>query len=146
MQRVCRAHVEVAGRIVGKIQEGLCIFVAAGKEDTETDSEYVVTKVCGLRIFPDKEGKMNHSILETKGSILAISQFTLYGDIRKGRRPAFQGAMPAEMAKLRYHNFCDALRKRGVIKVETGVFQADMRVDLVNDGPVTILIDSKKTF
>lgn len=145
VQRVSRAQVSVGGEVVGAIGPGLCVLVAAGAGDDRGDLDYVVGKVVHLRIFEDADGKMNRSVLDTGGEALIISQFTLYGDTRKGRRPAFTGAMEPAAAEQMYDDFVAAVRAAGV-SVATGVFRAMMDVELVNSGPVTILIDSKKSF
>lgn len=145
VQRVSRAQVSVGGAVVGVIGPGLCVLVAAGAGDDRSDLDYVVGKVVQLRIFEDADGKMNRSVLDTGGEALIISQFTLYGDTRKGRRPAFTGAMEPAAAEQMYDDFVAAVRAAGV-PVATGVFRAMMDVELVNAGPVTILIDSRKTF
>jgi D-tyrosyl-tRNA(Tyr) deacylase len=146
VQRVSRAEVRVDGEIVGKIEQGLCVLVAAGKDDAAADVEQLVEKVVHLRIFEDGEGKMNLSLLDTGGGLLAVSQFTLYGDARKGRRPSFVDALEPVAAQALYEDFVTRVRAAGVRRVETGRFRAMMEVDLVNWGPVTILIDTKKAF
>jgi len=143
IQRVKEAKVEVNGDIIGKIGEGFLVLLGVGKDDTEEDVRYLADKVLGLRIFEDEAGKMNLSITDVKGEILAVSQFTLYGDSRKGRRPSFDEAAPPDVAERLYELFVEEIRKSG-IKVETGKFRALMDVHLVNSGPVTILLDSKK--
>ena len=145
IQRVKEAEVEVGGEVVGRIGEGFLLLVGVGKDDTEKDIEYLTDKVLGLRIFEDDRGKMNLSIIDVKGEILAVSQFTLYGDSRKGRRPSFDEAAPPDMAERLYGLFIEKIKNKG-IKVETGRFRALMDIHLVNSGPVTILLDSKKTF
>lgn len=141
IQRVREARVVVDGSTVGAINEGLLVLIGIAKSDTAEDAEYLVDKLLGLRIFSDQEGKMNRNIEEAGGSLLLVSQFTLYGDCRKGRRPSFDAAAPPEQAMSLYNRFVELARK-GHVPVETGVFQASMQVHLVNDGPVTILIDS----
>ena len=141
IQRVREARVEVDGRSCGSIAAGLLVLIAIAKTDTATDADYLVEKLLGLRIFPDDDGKMNRSVLDAAGSLLVISNFTLYGDCRKGRRPSFDLAAPPEQARSLYDYFAQQLRLRG-IPVETGIFQASMAVHLVNDGPVTLLCDS----
>jgi len=145
IQRVKEAKVEVNGDIIGKIGEGFLVLLGVGKDDTEEDVRYLADKVLGLRIFEDEAGKMNLSITDVKGEILTVSQFTLYGDSRKGRRPSFDEAAPLDVAEKLYELFVEEIRKSG-IKVETGKFRALMDVHLINSGPVTILLDSKKLF
>ena len=145
VQRVSRARVTVEGRVSGEIGAGLMILLGVGKEDTSTVAAAMAEKVANLRIFEDAAGKMNLSLLETKGSALVVSQFTLYGDARGQRRPSFISAAAPELAKRLYEEFCDALQRLG-IRVGSGIFQAVMSVELVNEGPVTILVDSNKTF
>ena len=145
LQRVTRASVTVDGRITGEIGPGLVVLVAVGREDSSAIAVSMAEKIVNLRIFNDDQGKMNRSLLDTGGAILAVSQFTLYADARGGRRPSFVLAAPPELGKALYEEFVAALRALGV-RVETGVFQAHMSVDLVNDGPVTILLDSSKLF
>ena len=145
VQRVSRAGVRVDGSVIGKIERGLCVLVAAGTEDTNEDLSYTVDKIVNLRIFADENGNMNLSVIDVKGALLIVSQFTLYGDCRKGRRPSFIAAMPPEPEEKMYEHFVAAARATGV-PVETGKFRAMMEVELVNDGPVTLLIDSKKGF
>jgi len=141
LQRVTRASVRVDGVSVGEIETGLVVFVGISKSDTPSEADYVLDKLLGLRIFPDEEGKMNRSVKEAEGGLLIVSQFTLYADCRKGRRPSFYQAAPPEQAKALYNYLVDAAR-RGPVPVRTGVFQAMMEVELVNSGPVTIVIDS----
>jgi len=145
LQRVTRASVTVEGRVAGEIGSGLVVLVAVGREDSSATAVSMAEKIVNLRIFNDDQGKMNRSLLDTGGAILAVSQFTLYGDARGGRRPSFVLAAPPALGKALYEEFVAALRALGV-RVETGVFQAHMSVDLVNDGPVTILLDSAKLF
>ena len=146
VQRVTRAKVTVAGRITGEIAGGLLVLLGAGAGDTEADLSYVVDKIANLRIFADAAGKMNRSVLDVAGGVLVVSQFTLYGDARQGRRPAFTGALEPVRARALYEQALENLAKAGVTRVQAGEFAADMAVDLVNDGPVTILIDSRKLF
>lgn len=136
---------EVEGRIVGQIEKGVVVFLGIGGGDTEQDCRYLAAKVAGMRIFEDGEGRMNCSLREVKGEILCVSQFTLYGDCRRGHRPSFMAAAPPAQAKALYERFCDLLRADG-FTVVTGIFQAMMGVMVYNDGPVTILLDSRKTF
>lgn len=145
VQRVKRASVTVNGETVGEICAGLLVLLAVGLDDDEGDISWMVDKLVGLRIFEDAEGKMNRSVQELGGQILVVSQFTLYGDCRRGRRPSFSTAAPPEQAKAKFDQCVDAIRGRG-LKVETGVFQAEMDVALINDGPVTVLLDSEKKF
>lgn len=145
VQRVSRAQVSVGNEVVGKINAGLLVLLGVARDDTPADAEYLAAKVVGLRIFEDEDGKMNRSVVETGGAVLAVSQFTLYGDVRKGKRPSFDDAASPEPANKLYEHFVRKVRETGV-KCETGRFQAMMQVELVNDGPVTILLDSKRTF
>lgn len=145
IQRVKRATVTVKGEKVGSIGPGLLVLLAVGQEDGAGDIAWMVDKIIGLRIFEDQEEKMNRSLLDVNGEILVVSQFTLYGDCRKGKRPSFSTAAPPEQAKALFDQSVEGIRSYG-LKVETGVFQAVMDVELVNDGPVTILLDSKKKF
>jgi D-tyrosyl-tRNA(Tyr) deacylase len=141
VQRVMRARVEVDGSVVGEIGPGLLVLLGVTKADTAAESAFLAEKIMNLRIFSDDAGKMNVSLLETGGAMLVVSQFTLYGDCRKGRRPSFDQAAPAEQARARYEEFVSAARGGGV-RVETGIFQAHMMVSLVNDGPVTLIVES----
>jgi D-tyrosyl-tRNA(Tyr) deacylase len=145
VQRVSRAEVRVDGAVVGKIGKGFLALVAAGDDDTDEDVSYLADKVVGLRVFPDENGQMNKALAEVGGALLVVSQFTLFGDCRKGRRPSFVKAMAPGPAEQMYEKFVAAARATG-IPVETGRFRAMMEVDLVNDGPVTLLIDSKRVF
>jgi D-aminoacyl-tRNA deacylase len=145
VQRVSRAKVTVEGRVTGEIGPGLMILLGVGKEDTSQVAAAMAEKVANLRIFEDEQGKMNRSLLDVKGSALVVSQFTLYGDARGQRRPSYIAAAAPELAKGLYEEFSEALRKLGIL-VGNGVFQAMMSVELVNEGPVTILIDSEKAF
>lgn len=146
VQRVQRASVTVEGRVAGEIGRGLLVLLGVGQGDDESDGRYLAGKIAGLRIFEDPEtGKMNRSVVDLGGAALVVSQFTLFGDVRRGRRPSFDQAAPPDEANRLYERFCDELRELDVA-VETGVFQAMMDVELVNDGPVTILLDSKKLF
>ncbi|HET7501286.1 MAG TPA: D-aminoacyl-tRNA deacylase [Kofleriaceae bacterium] len=146
VQRVTRAKVTVADRITGEIGPGLLVLVGAGAGDTQADLAYTVDKIANLRIFADDGGKMNRSVLDIGGGVLVVSQFTLYGDVRGGRRPAFTGALEPAAARALYEQSLELFRKAGVAHVAAGEFAADMAVELVNDGPVTILIDSRKAF
>jgi len=143
VQRVKESRVEVKGRVVGSIGAGLLIFLGVGKEDTERDCQYLANKVVHLRIFPDKGDLMNLSLKETGGDALVVSQFTLWGDCRKGRRPSFTGAARPERANELYEHFIGLLQESGIC-VATGQFQAMMDVYLVNDGPVTLILDSSR--
>jgi D-tyrosyl-tRNA(Tyr) deacylase len=143
LQRVSSASVRVDGLVVGEIGAGLLVLLGVGQEDTEADAEHLADRVLGLRIFGDAAGKMNLSVVDSGGGVLVVSQFTLYGDTRKGRRPSFDGAAPPEMACRLYERFVELVRARGV-GVATGVFQASMSVALVNEGPVTFVVESRK--
>jgi D-tyrosyl-tRNA(Tyr) deacylase len=145
VQRVSRAAVTVGGRVVGRIDRGLVVFVGVAAGDGAADIAYIASKVCDLRVFPDDAGRMNRSVIEVGGALLAISQFTLLGDVRKGRRPAFDAAEAPDTARRVYEEVVEALRARGA-PVETGSFGAHMVIEAINDGPVTILVDSRKTF
>ena len=133
------------GRVVGRIDHGLVVLLGVGQGDTPAAGEWLAEKIVNLRIFDDKQGKMNQSLVESDGAILCVSQFTLYGDCRRGRRPSYDRAASPEAAKSLYDSFIDSLRSYG-IRVETGEFRAMMDVELVNDGPVTLLLDSDKLF
>ncbi len=145
VQRVSSARVSVAGEVTGEIGKGILLLLGVASNDTEEDARYLVDKVLNLRIFEDAEGKMNLSLLDISGGLLVVSQFTLYGDTRRGRRPSFINAAPPEQANRLYEYFVTESRKQ-LDHVATGRFQAMMDVELVNDGPVTILIDSEKIF
>lgn len=145
VQRVKRAEVRVDGEAVGRIDEGLVVLLGVSKEDGPEDADYLAKKVANLRILEDEGGRMNASILDRDKAALVVSQFTLYGDCRKGRRPSFDMAADPESAEELYRTFVQKLREEGV-RVEEGVFRAMMEVELVNDGPVTIILDSKKIF
>jgi D-tyrosyl-tRNA(Tyr) deacylase len=145
LQRVTRASVRVGGETVGEIGAGLVVLLGVARDDEEADALYLVEKVLSLRVFEDADGRMNLSLAEAGGALLAVSQFTLYGDARKGRRPSWFDAAPPELARPLYEFFVAEARARGA-SVETGSFQAMMEVELVNDGPVTILLDSRKLF
>jgi len=150
VQRVTRARVtvgdSVAGQIVvGEIARGLLVLLGVGQEDNEADADYLVDKIAGLRIFEDDNGKMNRAVGEVEGGMLVVSQFTLYGDVRRGKRPSFDAAAPPEQARTLYEYFVARVRAAG-LGCETGKFQEMMQVELVNDGPVTILLDSSKAF
>jgi D-tyrosyl-tRNA(Tyr) deacylase len=143
---VTRAKVTVDDRVTGEIERGLLVLLGAGQGDGPADLQYVVDKIVNLRIFADDAGKMNRSVLDVGGGVLIVSQFTLYGDARQGRRPAFTGALEPVAAKALYEQALQAVAAAGVTRVQAGEFAADMRVELVNDGPVTILLDSRKGF
>ena len=145
VQRVGRAQVTVNGEVAGKIGLGLLVLLGVGRDDGEADATYLAEKIAGLRVFEDAEGKMNRSVQEVGGSVLAVSQFTLYGDVRRGKRPSFDGAAPPEKARRLYEFFVEQIRAAG-LRCETGRFQEMMQVELVNEGPVTILLDSGKAF
>ena len=145
VQRARRARVEVKGEITGAIERGLVAFVGAAEGDGDADLAYVVNKVVALRVFPDDEGKMRHALADVGGGLLVVSQFTLFGDVRRGNRPSFDGAMEPAAAERLYDRFVAEARGRGVT-VATGRFRADMTVHVENDGPVTILIDSRRGF
>ena len=145
VQRVSRCRVQVDGEVVGQIGRGLLVLLGVGKADNESAADYLVEKILGLRIFEDDQEKMNLSIQDKAGEVLVVSQFTLFGDVRRGRRPSFDGAARPEEAKRIYEYFVIKVRESG-IRCETGQFQAMMDVELVNEGPVTILLDSEKLF
>jgi D-tyrosyl-tRNA(Tyr) deacylase len=145
LQRVTRASVQVEGETVGEITQGLVVLLGIAADDTARDASYLVEKICALRIFDDTEGRMNLSVRDTGGALLVVSQFTLYGDVRRGRRPSWSQAAPPEVAEPLYESFLTEAR-RNVARVETGSFRRMMEVELVNDGPVTILLDSRKLF
>jgi D-tyrosyl-tRNA(Tyr) deacylase len=145
VQRVSRAKVTVNDWTAGEIGLGLLVLLGVGQADTEADAIYLAEKIAGLRIFEDNDGKMNRSVLDAGGSVLAVSQFTLYGDVRRGKRPSFEAAAPPDPARRLYEFFVERIRAAGV-RCETGRFQEMMQVVLVNEGPVTILLDSSKAF
>jgi D-tyrosyl-tRNA(Tyr) deacylase len=145
VQRVSRARVTVKDRTSGEIGLGLLILLGVGKDDAEADATYLAEKIAGLRIFEDAEAKMNRSVIDIGGSALVVSQFTLYGDVRRGKRPSFDAAAPPEAARRLYEFFVQQIQAAG-LRCETGRFQEMMQVELVNEGPVTILLDSKKEF
>ncbi len=145
IQRVTEASVTVDDKVVGKIGKGYCVLLGVCEGDTEKDLNYIADKVSGLRVFEDEDEKMNLSIKDVEGQILSVSQFTLLGDVRKGKRPSFTEAAKPDVAKAMYEKFNEKLRTEG-IHVEEGIFQADMQVKIINDGPVTILLDSRKLF
>jgi D-tyrosyl-tRNA(Tyr) deacylase len=145
VQRVSRAKVTINEQISGQIGPGLLVLLGVGQGDAEADADYLAEKIAGLRIFGDAEGKMNRAVGESGGAVLAVSQFTLYADVRRGKRPSFDGAARPEQARRLYDHFVEKIRAAG-LRCDTGRFQEMMQVELVNDGPVTILLDSKKTF
>lgn len=145
VQRVSRASVTVEGRVIGEIGPGLLVLVGVSESDTEADADYLAGKIAGLRIFEDQNGKMNRSVADAGGAVLAVSQFTLYGDVRRGKRPSFDNAARPERARELYEYFVAQVRQSG-LRCETGQFQAMMSVSLVNEGPVTLLLDSSKKF
>lgn len=145
VQRVSEAKVSVEDKVVGQIGEGLVVLLGIGREDSEKDVDYLAEKLVNLRIFEDENGKMNISLLDRGAALLVVSQFTLYGDCRKGKRPGFDGAARPDTAQALYNSFVEKCKGYG-IKVETGVFQAMMLVDIHNDGPVTLLLDSTRLF
>lgn len=142
VQRVTRAKVEVDQQVVGEIARGVVVLLGVGEGDSMEDVHYMAKKISHLRIFPDEDGKMNRSLIDVNGAVLAISQFTLYADTRKGRRPSFIRAAKPDLGQELYERFVDALWDSG-ITVSTGIFQTDMQIELVNDGPVTIMMDSQ---
>jgi D-tyrosyl-tRNA(Tyr) deacylase len=144
IQRVSEARVEIDSIPVGAIGPGLLVLVAVAKPDTPSDADYLVEKLLGLRIFPDETGKMNRNVIESAGSVLVVSNFTLYADTRKGRRPSFDQSAPPDLARQLYDYFVEKLRAREA-PVATGIFQASMSVHLINDGPVTLICDSKES-
>jgi D-aminoacyl-tRNA deacylase len=145
VQRVSRAKVTINDLTSGEIGLGLLVLLGVGREDTEADVDYLAQKIVGLRIFEDPDGKMNRSVVDVGGSVLAVSQFTLYGDVRRGKRPSFDDAAPPEPARRLYELFVERIQAAG-LRCETGRFQRMMQVELVNDGPVTIMLDSRKAF
>lgn len=145
VQRVSRAQVSIENKIKGSIGKGLVVFVGISATDSEKDIQWLAEKIVHLRIFEDDAGKMNTSLTDIEGEMLIVSQFTLYGDCRKGRRPGFSGAAPPLKAEPYYQKFVQEVKSKG-IQVATGTFQADMQVELINDGPVTLLLDSEKKF
>jgi D-tyrosyl-tRNA(Tyr) deacylase len=145
VQRVSRAQVAVNGEITGQIGLGLLVLLGVGLDDSEADAAYLAEKIAGLRVFEDAQGKMNRSVRDAGGGVLAVSQFTLYGDVRRGKRPSFDAAAPPEKARRLYEFFVEQIRAAD-LRCETGRFQETMKVELVNEGPVTILLDSGKGF
>ena len=145
VQRVSRAKVTVNGEVTGEIAGGLVVLLGVAAADTNSDADYLAEKIAGLRIFEDEDGKMNRAVADTGGSLLVVSQFTLYGDVRRGKRPSFDDAARPQKARELYEYFVERIRTKG-LRCETGRFQEMMEVELVNDGPVTILLDSTKAF
>lgn len=145
VQRVSSGRVEVDGEVTGRVEHGLVVYLGVAADDGESDVAYTADKIATLRIFRDEADKMSRSVEDVGGGVLVVSQFTLFGDVRKGRRPSFDGAAPPELAEQRYEQLCSRLRARG-LSVGTGRFRAMMDVHTVGDGPVTILLDSKKAF
>jgi D-tyrosyl-tRNA(Tyr) deacylase len=145
VQRVSHASVTIDGQTVGEIGAGLLVLLGVATDDSEADADYLAEKTVGLRIFDDPDGKMNLSVIDVEASLLTVSQFTLFGDVRRGKRPSFDAAARPEQAKRLYEYFVERVRAAGV-RCETGVFQATMKVELVNEGPVTIMLDSRKLF
>ena len=145
VQRVSRASVAVEGKITGQIGRGFLVLLGIATSDTAADADHLAERISGLRIFEDSGGKMNLALADVNGAVLAVSQFTLHGDVRRGKRPSFDSAAPPDQARKLYEYFVERLRALG-LRCETGVFQAMMQVELVNDGPVTILLDSEKLF
>lgn len=145
VQRVSRAQVSVDGAVASEIEKGLLILLGVSGEDTEAEADYLAEKIVGLRIFEDQDGKMNLDVRQIGGNLLVVSQFTLYGDVRRGKRPSFDAAARPELANRLYEYFVERIRATG-LNCQTGRFQAMMQVELVNDGPVTIMLDSAKTF
>jgi D-tyrosyl-tRNA(Tyr) deacylase len=145
VQRVSRAKVTIKDWVSGEIGHGLLVLLAVGHDDTEADATYLAEKIAGLRIFEDEHGKMNRCVQDVAGGVLAVSQFTLYGDVRRGKRPSFDDAAPPEQARRLYEFFVQRIQATG-LRCETGRFQEMMQVELVNEGPVTILLDSRKAF
>jgi len=145
IQRVSAARVRVGEQTIGEIGRGLLVLLSVAPADGPKDVEYIAGKLREVRIFEDDQGKMNRSVVDVGGALLIVSQFTLHGDVRKGRRPSFDGAAPPQLARQLYEDVVRVLRDQG-LRVETGAFQAHMQVELVNDGPVTILLDSERTF
>lgn len=145
VQRVSRAKVTVSGEVTGEIGQGLLVLLGVGQLDKEADADYLAEKIAGLRVFEDEAGKMNLSVVDTHGAVLAVSQFTLFGDVRRGKRPSFDAAARPERARELYEYFVGRIRAMG-LQCETGRFQEMMKVELANEGPVTILLDSQKLF
>jgi len=146
IQRVSASEVRINNESVGKIGHGLNVLLGIKDDDTEADMDYIINKLVNLRIFEDENGKMNRSILDVDGELLLVSQFTLYGDCRKGRRPGFTRSGPVDVAEKKYDTFVEKINCQPIKKIETGIFQAEMEVLIVNDGPVTLLLDSEKNF
>jgi D-tyrosyl-tRNA(Tyr) deacylase len=145
VQRVSHAKVSVGGEVTGEIELGLLVLLGVGEGDTRSEAEYLAEKIIGLRVFDDAAGKMNLAVADASGALLVVSQFTLYGDVRRGKRPSFDAAAPPELARELYEYFVERVRGAG-LRCETGRFQETMQVELVNEGPVTVLLDSAKAF
>ena len=145
VQRVSRAQVAVQGEVTGRINRGIVVLLAVGNADGESDADFLADKIVGLRIFEDESGKMNLAVSDIRGEVLVVSQFTLYGDVRRGKRPSYDQAAPPQQARELYEHFVERIRATGLV-CETGHFQETMQVELVNEGPVTIILDSAKTF
>jgi D-tyrosyl-tRNA(Tyr) deacylase len=145
VQRVSRAKVTIGKETTGQIEHGLLVLLGVGRSDSDADADYLAGKVAGLRVFPDSAGKMNRTVAESGGAVLVVSQFTLFGDVRRGKRPSFDAAAPPDQARRLYEHFVASISAAG-LRCETGRFQEMMSVELVNDGPVTILLDSEKAF
>lgn len=146
VQKVTRASVAIGGEIISSIENGLLVFLGVGEDDTEEDLNYLIEKIVHLRIFKNSEGKMDLSLLDVSGELLCVSQFTLYGDCRKGRRPSFSSAGDPKKAKTLYDEFLRVIKSKYSIRVQSGVFQEHMEIEIINDGPVTMLLSSDKTF
>lgn len=146
VQKVTRASVAIGGEIISSIENGLLVFLGVGEDDTEEDLNYLIEKIVHLRIFKNSEGKMDLSLLDVSGELLCVSQFTLYGDCRKGRRPSFSSAGDPKKAKILYDEFLRVIKSKYSIRVQSGVFQEHMEIEIINDGPVTMLLSSDKTF
>lgn len=146
VQKVTRSSVAIGGETISSIENGLLVFLGVGEDDTEEDLNYLIEKIVHLRIFKNSEGKMDLSLLDVSGELLCVSQFTLYGDCRKGRRPSFSSAGDPKKAKTLYDEFLRVIKSKYSIRVQSGVFQEHMEIEIINDGPVTMLLSSDKTF